>query len=94
MRFCVVFCLSRLVVLHGLVFASMMLVFILQLLLFRTGQRPTKADIQEFVNQNFDAAGSELKNWTPPDWKELPGKDCFFFFYILSSDETYKSCGW
>ncbi|XP_026325306.1 trehalase-like, partial [Hyposmocoma kahamanoa] len=43
-----------------------------QVMMNRTGHRPTKADIQEFVNQNFDAAGSEFRDWTPPDWKERP----------------------
>ncbi|CAB3258666.1 unnamed protein product [Arctia plantaginis] len=38
----------------------------------RTGSQPTKADIQEFVIQNFDPEGSEFEEWTPPDWKDNP----------------------
>ncbi|XP_045456560.1 trehalase [Melitaea cinxia] len=38
----------------------------------RTGSRPTKADIQEFVNQNFDPEGSEFEEWVPTDWKDNP----------------------
>ncbi|CAH2099262.1 unnamed protein product [Euphydryas editha] len=38
----------------------------------RTGSRPTKADIQEFVNQNFDPEGSEFEEWIPTDWKDNP----------------------
>nr|QPK67214.1 Trehalase 2 [Rondotia menciana] len=39
----------------------------------RTESNPTKAEIQEFVNQNFDPEGSEFEDWTPPDWKNNPG---------------------
>lgn len=38
----------------------------------RTHSRPTKADIQEFVNQNFDPEGSEFEEWRPTDWKDNP----------------------
>ncbi|CAG4962138.1 unnamed protein product [Colias eurytheme] len=38
----------------------------------RTGSRPTKADILEFVNQNFDPEGSEFEDWRPTDWKDNP----------------------
>ncbi|XP_041983501.1 trehalase-like isoform X2 [Aricia agestis] len=38
----------------------------------RTSRLPTKADIQEFVDQNFDPAGSEFEDWTPTDWKDNP----------------------
>lgn len=38
----------------------------------RTGSHPTKADIQEFVNQNFDPEGSEFEDWRPTDWKDNP----------------------
>ncbi|XP_026730597.1 trehalase-like isoform X3 [Trichoplusia ni] len=38
----------------------------------RTGSHPTKADIQEFVNQNFDPEGSEFEEWRPTDWKDNP----------------------
>lgn len=38
----------------------------------RTSSRPTKADIQEYVNDNFDPEGSEFENWTPTDWKDNP----------------------
>nr|ARD05075.1 trehalase 2 [Antheraea pernyi] len=38
----------------------------------RTDSNPTKADIQEFVNQNFDPEGSEFEDWRPTDWKDNP----------------------
>lgn len=38
----------------------------------RTNALPTKADIQEFVNQNFDPEGSEFEDWQPNDWKDSP----------------------
>ncbi|XP_032524853.2 trehalase isoform X1 [Danaus plexippus] len=38
----------------------------------RTSDRPTKADIQEFVDNNFDPAGSEFEEWRPTDWKDNP----------------------
>ncbi|XP_072945752.1 trehalase-like isoform X2 [Epargyreus clarus] len=38
----------------------------------RTGHHPTKADIQEFVNMNFDPEGSEFEAWRPTDWKDNP----------------------
>ncbi|KAJ2940978.1 hypothetical protein O0L34_g13104 [Tuta absoluta] len=38
----------------------------------RTGHKPTKADVLEFVNRNFDPAGSEFEEWRPDDWKENP----------------------
>nr|AYO46921.1 trehalase-2 [Heortia vitessoides] len=39
----------------------------------RTDSRPTKADILEFVEENFDPEGSEFEAWRPTDWKEYPG---------------------
>ncbi|GBP36063.1 Trehalase [Eumeta japonica] len=50
----------------------------------RTESRPTKADIQEFVNQNFDKEGSEFENWVPDDWKEYPGPDLSYGFLGFS----------
>ncbi|XP_013200112.1 trehalase isoform X1 [Amyelois transitella] len=38
----------------------------------RTDSHPTKADIQEFVNQNFEPEGSEFEEWKPTDWKDNP----------------------
>ncbi|XP_045488241.1 trehalase isoform X1 [Pieris rapae] len=38
----------------------------------RTGSRPTKADISEFVKANFDPEGSEFEEWKPTDWKDNP----------------------
>ncbi|XP_052753073.1 trehalase-like isoform X1 [Galleria mellonella] len=38
----------------------------------RTGSHPTKADILEFVNDNFDPEGSEFEDWRPTDWKDSP----------------------
>ncbi|XP_059051470.1 trehalase-like [Achroia grisella] len=41
-------------------------------LMNRTGSQPTKADILQFVNDNFDPAGSEFEDWRPLDWKNNP----------------------
>lgn len=38
----------------------------------RTGQKPTKSDVESFVNQTFDPAGSEFEDWTPDDWIQSP----------------------
>ncbi|KAL0809999.1 hypothetical protein ABMA28_010833 [Loxostege sticticalis] len=38
----------------------------------RTDSRPTKAEIMEFVQNNFDPEGSEFEDWVPTDWKEQP----------------------
>jgi len=38
----------------------------------RTEQRPTKLDVQVFVDEAFDAAGSEFEDWTPNDWIQQP----------------------
>ncbi|GAB0092045.1 Trehalase [Sergentomyia squamirostris] len=35
-------------------------------------QNPTRAQIQQFVDENFDKEGSEFEPWTPVDWKEHP----------------------
>ncbi|XKL66018.1 hypothetical protein PGB90_009438 [Kerria lacca] len=37
-----------------------------------TGNTPTKAQIQEFVKNNFDREGSEFSAWDPLDWKPSP----------------------
>ncbi|KAL4712563.1 hypothetical protein ACJJTC_007579 [Scirpophaga incertulas] len=38
----------------------------------RTQKKPTRADIMEFVEQNFDPEGSEFEEWRPTDWKDNP----------------------
>ena len=37
-----------------------------------TGSNPTVKDIQDFVDANFDPAGSEFESWYPSDWREDP----------------------
>lgn len=38
----------------------------------RTDQSPTNDDIKQFINDNFDPAGSEFEDWTPSDWRKEP----------------------
>ncbi|XP_053680551.1 trehalase [Anopheles nili] len=33
---------------------------------------PSKANVQEWVEANFEKPGAEFENWTPEDWKETP----------------------
>jgi len=35
-------------------------------------QKPSKADLETFVNSNFDKEGSEFEPWNPDDWHENP----------------------
>lgn len=35
-------------------------------------QPPVKEDLLQFVNEHFDAAGSDVTAWTPSDWQPLP----------------------
>ncbi|XP_015513506.1 trehalase isoform X1 [Neodiprion lecontei] len=37
-----------------------------------TGHAPTKTEIEVFVNNTFEAAGSEFEDWDPSDWTEHP----------------------
>lgn len=37
-----------------------------------TDRAPTKTHIQNFVDSNFDEAGSEFEDYTPRDWKKSP----------------------
>ncbi|XP_063971932.1 trehalase isoform X2 [Diachasmimorpha longicaudata] len=38
----------------------------------RTDQTPTKEEIQNFVDNNFDPPGSEFETWIPGDWRVDP----------------------
>lgn len=38
----------------------------------RTDNKPSRQDVEEFVNQAFDPAGSEFVEWNPNDWIEKP----------------------
>ncbi|CAG9863234.1 unnamed protein product [Phyllotreta striolata] len=40
-------------------------------LVARTGARPSKEDLEQFVQENFDSEG-ELEPWTPPDLNDNP----------------------
>jgi alpha,alpha-trehalase len=44
----------------------------------------SKAALQEFLERNFLPAGSDLGNWTPPDWNSNPPR------LASISDETYR----
>jgi alpha,alpha-trehalase len=39
---------------------------------FPADKKPSKDEIQGWVEQNFDQRGSEFKKWTPNDYKESP----------------------
>lgn len=43
-----------------------------ELMMNVTDNTPTKAEIQNFVKENFDREGSEFQAWDPPDWKQSP----------------------
>ncbi|KAK2587703.1 hypothetical protein KPH14_003818 [Odynerus spinipes] len=38
----------------------------------RTDEMPTRSQIEKFVNETFDPAGSEFEDWDPIDWKANP----------------------
>lgn len=38
----------------------------------RTDQKPSKLDVEIFVNDTFDPAGSEFEDWSPNDWIQQP----------------------
>nr|QIJ96703.1 trehalase 2 [Glyphodes pyloalis] len=38
----------------------------------RTRSQPSKAEILQFVLENFEAEGAEFENWVPEDWKSDP----------------------
>ena len=50
----------------------------------RTHNSPTSYDIERFVNENFEPAGSEFEEWTPTDWREHPK------FLDNIKDHSYK----
>lgn len=35
-------------------------------------RKPTPYDLEKFVTDHFDAAGSEFEEWIPDDWIERP----------------------
>ena len=35
-----------------------------------TGNNPSKTQVQNFVDENFDEEGSEFEEWEPSDWHE------------------------
>lgn len=38
----------------------------------RTDQKPSRLDVEIFVNDTFDPAGSEFEDWSPNDWIQQP----------------------
>jgi alpha,alpha-trehalase len=40
--------------------------------LAQNGHSPTKEELKNWVEQNFEPVGSEFEPWTPDDWKENP----------------------
>ncbi|KAG6446640.1 trehalase isoform X1 [Manduca sexta] len=64
----------------------------------RTGSQPTKADIREFVDQNFDPEGSEFEDWRPDDWKDNPAflqriKDPLFHQWASDLNKLWLQLG-
>jgi hypothetical protein len=43
--------------------------YIFELFLQETGNKPSKEQVQTFVDDNFDSEGSEFEDWEPSDWK-------------------------
>uniref|UniRef100_T1HKP0 Trehalase n=2 Tax=Rhodnius prolixus TaxID=13249 RepID=T1HKP0_RHOPR len=41
-------------------------------LMKKTGDKPSTEDLKQFVEGNFEAAGSEFEEWTPSDWHTEP----------------------
>ena len=37
-------------------------------LMNQTGNLPTKEELQQFVDDNFEAEGTEFQPWDPTDW--------------------------
>ncbi|KAF4530533.1 hypothetical protein B566_EDAN016032 [Ephemera danica] len=52
-----------------------------------TNNKPTKQDIEVFLEANFDNAGSEFEAWVPQDWIENPK------FLSQIQDPTFKQWG-
>jgi len=43
-----------------------------QELMNRTASRPSYEQLEDFLNENFEPAGSEYEKWVPSDWKKHP----------------------
>lgn len=43
-----------------------------QVFLEKTKNKPTPYDLEGFVTEYFDPAGSEFEEWIPEDWIEKP----------------------
>ncbi|XP_008474907.1 trehalase isoform X4 [Diaphorina citri] len=41
-------------------------------LMNQTENRPSRSELEQFVNETFDEAGSEFEDWSPSDWVESP----------------------
>lgn len=41
-------------------------------LLSKSNKSPSKDDLKEFIENNFDDPGSEFTSWIPEDWKQTP----------------------
>ncbi|XP_046683204.1 trehalase isoform X2 [Homalodisca vitripennis] len=41
-------------------------------LMKRTEQKPSRLEVELFVNETFEPAGSEFESWTPDDWIQQP----------------------
>ncbi|XP_047738979.1 trehalase-like [Hyalella azteca] len=50
-----------------------------------TAGNPSKEQVQEFVEANFNEPGAEFENWSPDDWTESPA-----FLANISDAQYYK----
>lgn len=46
--------------------------YLFQEFMEKFNHRPTSYDVEKFVTENFDPAGSEFEEWVPDDWVEKP----------------------
>lgn len=64
----------------------------------RTNQAPSKAQVRDFVNENFEAAGQEFEDWVPTDWIPHPQfvdnvADDDFRRWALDLNHVWKDLG-
>lgn len=51
----------------------------------QTAENPSRSQIEKFVNDTFDPAGSEFEDWDPADWRTDPK-----FLKVIKSPELRK----
>ncbi|CAH1398864.1 unnamed protein product [Nezara viridula] len=63
-----------------------------------TNNKPSRRALQEFVDKNFDPAGSEFEEWHPSDWKKTPHfidliEDNQYRHWVIYLNEQWKQLG-